>query len=129
MTNGNKLWGVLDPKGAAVSATTMPAVVGTSCYFATTEGYLSESKLRCVSIADGALLWQTPLAGVVDSSPAATADALLFGCHDGALHRASISGGRPIATVPLATKIFSSPALSGGRAFVGVQGGKLICLG
>ena len=129
LTNGNKVWGVLDPKGAAVSAVTTPAVVGTGCYFTTTEGYLSESKLRCVGLADGALLWQVPLAGIVDSSPAATADALFFGCHDGALHRVSLSYGRPIATIPLATRIYSSPALSGGKVFIGVQGGKLICLG
>jgi outer membrane protein assembly factor BamB len=126
---GNKVWGIRDPKNASISATTTPAISGDACYVTTTEGYLSESKLRCISVSTGLLKWQGPLGGVGDSSPALSGITVFLGCHDGTLWTWDTKTGRPSARIPIGTKVFSSPALSGGRIYIGVQGGKLICLG
>jgi outer membrane protein assembly factor BamB len=123
---GQRLWAL----NGTISVFTTPAVAEGVAYFATVEGYLSDTEMHAVSLADGSLLWKQPLGrNVVESSPALAGDYLYFGAGDGALHILQRQTGQVVAVVPLAKKIYSSPAVSGGRVYVGAGDGKLYCVG
>ena len=123
---GNRLWGLNE----VMSVFTTPAISGGAVYFATVAGFLSETEMRSVALADGSLLWKRPMGrNVVASSPVVAGDYLYFGAGDGALHILARLTGQPVARVPLATKVYSSPAVSGGRVYVGANDGKFYWIG
>lgn len=105
-----------------------PASDGSSVYVATVSGYLSETEMFALRVADGQQLWRRKLGGVADSSPAQVGEYLLLGNHDSNFYVLSARTGAVALTVPLGGKAFASPAISNGSVFIGIQGGKLHCL-
>jgi outer membrane protein assembly factor BamB len=94
----------------------------------TSEGYRPKAVLRALNLADGQVVFEQQVSGLVDSAPAVLDETLCFGAHDGRLHLLSTENGRPVDLVPLASKVYSSPAFSDGRVYVGANDGHLYCL-
>jgi outer membrane protein assembly factor BamB len=105
-----------------------PVVANGRVTYASVEGYLSDTLLRCVDVATGLQTYERRLGGVVDSSPAWFGDVAYFGGQDGCLYAARLSDGTILSRTKLAPKIFSSPALDGGALYVGASDGNLYCL-
>ena len=123
---GNRLWGL----NGVMSVFTTVAVTEGVAYLATVEGYLSDTVVTAVNLADGSMRWKHPMGrAVVASSPVVAGDYLYYGAGDGALHLLSRQTGQQVGQVELATKVYSSPAVSGGKLYVGANGGKLYCVG
>jgi len=55
-------------------------------------------------------------------------DRLCFGCHDGNVYVVATEEEKILKRVPLAQKVYSSPAYSDGRIYIGADDGKLYCL-
>jgi outer membrane protein assembly factor BamB len=53
---------------------------------------------------------------------------ICVGCHDGRLYLLDAASGRIADTEPLDSKVYSSPAVTGGRIYVGANDGRLYCL-
>jgi eukaryotic-like serine/threonine-protein kinase len=105
-----------------------PVTDESNVYFATVSGYLSETELVARRLTDGAPVWKLPLGGVADSSPLRAGPWLVLGNHDGSLYVVDAQRGQVLQSLRLGAKMFSSPAVSGGRVFIGAQDGKLHCL-
>lgn len=113
-------------KGSSVLHT--PISDGTNVYFATVSGYLSDTELIALRLADGSEVWKRRLGGVADSSPAMAGNILLFGNHDTNFYMVSREDGSIVQSLPLEGKMFSSPAISDGSVYIGLQGGRVVCL-
>lgn len=162
-------WGApaLGPKGVIVG-------IGNGNFAETLPN--SKSELLCLSVADGAIVWRTPLknaplsaAAVADgraylgnrggefgcwdastgkklweagcgravvSSAAVASNAVVWGCDGGHLHAANPETGKAIWTLPLGhdgvstdIRIVSSPAIAGGRIYVGSNNNWFYCVG
>ena len=113
---------------AASSVMHTPVCDGTNVYFATVSGYLSDTELLALRLDDGTEVWKKRLGGVANSSPLLAGDMLLFGNHDGSFYAVDKTTGTIAQTLPLEGKMFSSPALSNGSIYIGVQGGTVVCL-
>lgn len=129
--SGEKVWA----QNEARSVLSTPVIAGDRVYFVTVEGYLSQTMVRAASVHDGSELWEKrrktrgrAVGGVVDSSPILVGDKLCFGCHDGNLYVIDTAEGDVVRKVPLAQKVYSSPAFSDGRIYIGADDGKLHCL-
>ncbi|MFW5868019.1 MAG: PQQ-binding-like beta-propeller repeat protein [Armatimonadota bacterium] len=130
---GERVWALND----SYSVLGAPLIRGDSVFFATIEGYVSKTVMRSVALADGELQWERTMPGVIDSSPALipanggfeAGGAVCVGCHDGRLYLIDAASGRVADARPLAQKIYSSPAVSDGRVFIGASDGHLYCLG
>jgi outer membrane protein assembly factor BamB len=105
-----------------------PVVANSRVAYASVEGYLSDTLLRCVDLGTGVQTYERRLGGVVDSSPAWVGDLAYFGAQDGCLYTTRLSDGMILGRTKLAPKIFSSPALDGGALYVGASDGYLYCL-
>lgn len=112
----------------ASSVVHTPISDGTNVYFATVSGYLSDTELLALRLSDGLEVWKRRLGGVADSSPALAGDMLLFGNHDSNFYMVSREDGAVVQSLPLGGKMFSSPAISDGSVYVGLQGGRVVCL-
>lgn len=127
---------VLDPATGTVvwalqresSILQTPVADTENLYFAAVSGYLSDTELLACRLADGAELWKLRLGGVADSSPLLAGKYLMFGNHDSSFYVVDKTAGTPAQVLALGGRIFSSPALSNGAIYVGVQGGKVVCL-
>jgi outer membrane protein assembly factor BamB len=134
LTSGERIWALND----SYSVPGAPLIGGDRVFFATVEGYLSKTVMRSASLNDGELLWERTMPGVIDSSAALLTNAgaddplsdarVLFGCHDGRLYLLDAMTGKIVDVTPIAKKIYSSPAVAGGRVFVGAGDGHLHCL-
>ncbi|MFW5866664.1 MAG: PQQ-binding-like beta-propeller repeat protein [Armatimonadota bacterium] len=132
---GERIWALNE----AYSVLGAPVILGDRVFFITVEGYVSKTVARAAKMADGELLWERTLGGVVDSSPALAggpsgfeADlsgaTLCFGCHDGRVYLLDAQTGQIAGAQSIAEKVYSSPAVSGGRIFIGANDGRLYCL-
>lgn len=132
---GERVWGLND----AYSVLAAPVIAGGRLFYATVEGYVSKTVFRAAEIASGEQVWERVMGGVVDSSPAVTGAPAGFdgdfsdvtvcvGCHDGRLYLLDAATGDITDTETLATKIYSSPAVTDGRIYVGANDGRLYCL-
>jgi len=132
---GERVWALNE----AYSIFGSPVIAGGRVFFATVEGYVSKTVFRAADLATGVQAWEAVMPGVVDSSPAAiggpagfdaalTGVTICAGCHDGRLYLLDAASGRIVDTEPLATKIYSSPAVTGGRIYIGANDGRLYCL-
>ncbi|NLO05587.1 MAG: PQQ-binding-like beta-propeller repeat protein [candidate division WS1 bacterium] len=124
LQTGERLWAIEE----AYSVLSAPLVHDGRVYFVTVEGYVSKTTARAASLADGSALWDRVLPGVVDSSMALVGANLCFGCHDGRLYLLAAESGEIVDAESLAPKIFSSPAISDGRVYIGASDGRLYCL-
>lgn len=123
--SGERLWAQTEAR----SVLSTPVIADDRVYFVTVEGYLSATVVRAANLEDGEQVWeQKRIGGVVDSSPALVGDELCVGCHDGNLYVIETQQGQVVGRVPLAQKIYSSPAFSEGRIYIGADDGKLYCL-
>lgn len=122
--NGTELWALT--KGSSVMHT--PVTDGQLVYFAIVSGYLSDTELLAYRLATGEEVWKRRLGGVADSSPLLSGQYLLFGNHDRNFYVVNAPDGAVAQTLPLGAKMFSSPALSEGRVYIGAQDGKVYCL-
>lgn len=134
--SGQRLWALND----AYSVLGAPAIGVGRAFFVTIEGYVSKTVARAADLATGELLWDRTLGGVVDSSPALIGGAtgfegdlsdvtMCFGCHDGRIYLLNAATGAVVEAEALAQKVYSSPAISGGRVFIGANDGRVHCLG
>ncbi len=130
-TTGEQVWALHDN----YSVLSAPLIAGERVFFATVEGYLSKTVMRSANLADGELVWERRMPGVIDSSPALLenqagleASSLCVGCHDGRLYLLNPADGAIRDVTPLAQKIYSSPAVSDGRIFIGADDGCVYCL-
>ena len=112
------------------SVFTTPAVAEGVVYFGHVEGYLSQTEMRAVRLADGKLLWKQRFAPLmVASSPVVAGDRLFIGMGDGTVYALRLSTGSTLSRLTLAPRLYSSAAVSGGHLFIGASDGKLYCLG
>jgi outer membrane protein assembly factor BamB len=113
-----------------VSVFTTPAVAGGRVYFGYVQGYLSQTEVRAVRLADGELLWKQGFAPyVAASSPVVDGDRVLLGMGDGALYSLRLDTGQVAGRLALAWRIYSSAAVTDAHAFIGASDGKLYCVG
>jgi outer membrane protein assembly factor BamB len=132
---GEQKWAVND----SYSVLGTPLIGGGRVFFITVEGYVSKTVARAADLSTGELVWERPVGGVVDSSPALIgvtegadgdlSDAILcFGCHDGRLYLLNAATGAVSGVESLDTKVYSSPAIADGRIYIGANDGRLHCL-
>ncbi len=100
---------------AAVPRTSAPARAG-DCVLAGSY----DNRLYCVDPKTGKAAWALETQGYVHGTPAVTAagEAVVAGC-DGMLRRVRLADGEEAGAVELGGYAAASPALAGGRAFVG----------
>jgi len=76
-------------------------------------------KLYCFDAATGKREWEHATEGMIDSSPAAADDLLVFGSADGTIHAIDLRDrSKPMALKALG-RIVASPAVAGGLAYFG----------
>lgn len=121
---GTELWSLT--KGSSVLHP--PVTDGDLVYFAIVSGYLSDTELLAYRLSTGDEVWKQRLPAVADSSPLLSGQYLLFGNHDGSFHVINKADGTSAQALRLGAKMFSSPALSNGRVYIGAQDGKVYCL-
>jgi len=121
---GTEIWS--SKKASSVMHT--PVCDGSNVYFATVSGYLSDTELWALRLSDGAEMWKKRLGGVADSSPSLAGSVLLFGNHDANFYVVDTASGAVTQALPLEGKMFSSPAIANGQVYIGLQGGKVVCL-
>jgi outer membrane protein assembly factor BamB len=132
---GTRLWAQHD----AWSVLGAPVIANQRVFFVTIEGYVSKTVARAANLSDGELVWERRVGGVVDSSPvfiggpadsegATDAATIAFGCHDGRVYLLDAASGGVRGFEALAEKVYSSPAVSDGRIFIGANDGRLHCL-
>lgn len=82
-----------------------------------------DATLRCLTLADGKLLWQRAIPDQIRCSPTvAGGRVFLAGC-DGRLHVIDATDGENIGEVPIDGPTGTTPAAHGGRVFFGSEGG------
>ena len=132
---GERVWALND----AYSVLGAPVIAGGRVFFATVEGYVSKTVFRAAKLGTGEEVWDRTMAGVVDSSPvvigtpagfegALSGVTICAGCHDGRLYLLDAASGAITDAEPLAQKIYSSPAVTDGRIYIGANDGRLYCL-
>lgn len=132
---GEQRWAIHD----AYSVLGSPVIGGGRVFFVTVEGYVSKTVARAADLSTGELLWERQVGGVVDSSSALIGSpvgfegdladvSLCFGCHDGRVYLLNAATGAVTAVETLDTKVYSSPAVAGGRIYIGANDGRLHCL-
>ncbi|MGD9495451.1 MAG: PQQ-binding-like beta-propeller repeat protein [Armatimonadota bacterium] len=124
LATGQKRWALSE----AYSVLGAPLIADGFCYFITVEGYVSKTVARALRLSDRQLVWEQQVGNVVDSSAALLGTNLCFGCHDGNLYLLAAETGELIDRERLAPKVYSSPAFSDGRIYVGASDGRLYCL-
>ncbi len=70
----------------------------------------SPGKVICLSVRDGALLWEMDLPDVVMSTFAVRGNRACFGCADGAVRMIEVQDGREVWAAPLGKAVLASPA-------------------
>ena len=123
-SDGKVLWSYV--KESSVLQT--PVADDQFVYCATVTGYLSETVLFAFRLSDGKEAWKRKLGGVADSSPILVGPYLLFGNHDRKFYVVDKRNGQVAHAVDIGAKMFSSPAFSNGRVYIGAQDGQLHCL-
>ncbi|MCC6737691.1 MAG: PQQ-like beta-propeller repeat protein [Planctomycetia bacterium] len=90
----------------------------------------------CFEGATGKKLWEAGCGRAVVSSAAVSPNAVVWGCDGGHLHAADPGTGKVLWNLPLGhdgvssdLRIVSSPAISGGRIFVGSNNNWFYCVG
>ena len=123
---GNERWHA-DLPDAVLSSI---AVVGDRVYFG-----CRDSNVYCLERSSGRPAWKYPTGGPVVSSPVVTGDVLYIGSDDGCLYALKTATGEldwRFETTKITgreTRIWSSPALAGGRLFFGSSASYVFCLG
>ncbi len=103
--------------------TPTPAASGNVIYAA------NRDRVKAVSAADGALLWERPFDGQAASSVSLAWNTIYLGCTDGSVRAFSCEGGVPIFSARLGqSPIFSSPVLFDGQLLAATGEGKLCLL-
>ena len=113
-----------------------PVVVGERVLFGSGDG-----GLYAVSLSDGRRLWRYATAGRVRSTPAVAGDVVVVGSSDGRVHFVDLATGRARARHDTEgaglfsgdfgfdrRSVQSTPAVAGGRVFVGAKDGFLYAL-
>ncbi|MCE5238176.1 PQQ-binding-like beta-propeller repeat protein [bacterium] len=121
---GNEVWSC--KRASSVMHT--PVCDGTNVYFAVVSGYLSDTELLALRLSDGVEMWKRRLGGVADSSPVLAGGVLLLGTHDANFCVVDKDTGTITQALAMEGKMFSSPALVDGHLYIGVQGGRVVCL-
>jgi outer membrane protein assembly factor BamB len=88
-----------------------------------------DNRLYCLRPDSGEAAWSLETEGYVHGTPAVTAsgEAVVAGC-DGMLRRVRLADGRELGAVALDAYAAASPALAGGRAFVGTFGNRVVAV-
>ncbi|MBT3192492.1 MAG: PQQ-binding-like beta-propeller repeat protein [Verrucomicrobia bacterium] len=76
---------------------------------------------------DGKPLWAFPTDGFINGTPAISGQQAVFGGCDAKLHVVDMNGGTELASIEVESYVAASPAITGGRAYVGHYGGQLLC--
>lgn len=122
------VWSVDDHESSPGGIWATPAIHGDVVYVPTNGG-----RLLGVDRGDGEVLWTIHLPGPTWQSPVVVDDVLIQGDCNGVLHGYDVSDPRvappELWTVQLEGCIESTPAVWGGRIFVGARGGKVYALG
>jgi outer membrane protein assembly factor BamB len=84
--------------------------------------------LTAVSEATGAVLWQVPVGGAVNSAPAIADGMVIVGSDDGSLHSFGVSSGATRWSYPTNGRVRSSPAVVDGVVYFGSDDGTLVAL-
>lgn len=87
-----------------------------------------DGRMYCVDAASGKSLWTFDAKEPIVSSPATDGQRLLFGCDDGSVHCLDAAAGAKLWSMDTSNLSFdidscilSSPALAGGRVYIGVM--------
>ncbi len=110
-----------------------PAAGATMVYAAANEGYpSSRAAFYGVDVASGAKRWRWPPkkgqgAGVVHAAPAIAGSMVYFADLEGVVYILNAQTGAPVAHYATGGPVYSSPAISDGRLFIGSGDGKLYC--
>jgi len=130
---GRNPWATDKERGFSVAAS--PTVVGEQVWFVTMEGYGNWSAaLRSVELATGARgalirkRSQGRAIAVSDSSAAIAGNVLYLTDYTGELYAVDTATAGPLGSIALGALTRSSPAISGGAAFVGTNDGRLLCV-
>ncbi|HJN14686.1 MAG TPA: PQQ-binding-like beta-propeller repeat protein [Armatimonadota bacterium] len=130
---GRNPWATDKEKGFSVAAS--PTMAGEQVWFVTMEGYGNWSAaLRSLELATGvrgALVRkrsQGRAISVGDSSAAIAGTVLYLTDYTGELFSIDTATARPLGSIALGALTRSSPAISGGAAFVGTNDGRLLCV-
>jgi outer membrane protein assembly factor BamB len=106
------------------------AVVGDRVYFGCRDGHV-----YCLDRQKGGQVWKYKTGGPVVSSPVVDGERVLIGSDDGRLYALKAATGEldweydTTKVTGRETRIWSSPALSGGRLFFGSSASYVFCLG
>jgi outer membrane protein assembly factor BamB len=124
---GVRIWTAEKP--AAVSTMAAPVVSGGTVWAFNVEGYTSEGVLRGFDLTTGALLVERKMGNmVVDAALSRAGDTLYLAAENSVFYLIDAATGVVRKQLPLPGKLFSSPAVADGRAYVGCQDGKLYCI-
>ena len=118
--SGEKRWTFT----ADAAITASPALAG-GCLLAGSY----DNRLYCLDPESGKPKWTAETDGYVHATPAVTAggEAVVAGC-DGWLRRLRLADGREMGKVELGGYAAASPALAGGRAFVGTFENRVVAV-
>ena len=141
LATGKRQWGApgANPwqtdKEHLMSVSTCPTVIGDQVWFLTMEGYGNWSAvLRSSALATGARGFaSTALGNRVSLAPsdcsAAVANGILhLADYSGALSQFDTTTKQPLSSLALGARTVSSPAISDGRAYIGLTDGRLVCI-
>ena len=110
-----------------------PAVFGGMLFAAANEGYpSSRASVYSIDAASGKARWRWPPkkgapAGVMHAAPAIAGDLAYFADLDGTVHIFNAQTGAVVSLFTTGGPVYSSPAISDGRLFIGSGDGKLYC--
>ncbi len=126
LADGKQLW---TAKPEAVSVLGTPLVLDNLVWAFGVEGYVSEGKLRGVRPDTGEQAIEHKFGMlVVDAAMALAGDTMYLAAENGVVYFRDARTGAAAKQVRLGGKVFSSPAVCGGRLYVGCQDGKLYCI-
>ena len=126
---GQSRW-TLKAQGSVMGS---PAVSAGMVYAAANEGYpSSRAALYGIDAGSGAMQWRWPpkgkeFVGVVHAAPAVAGDMVYFADLEGTVHIYNRQTGTPVTFYPTGAPVYSSPAVSDGRLYIGSGDGKLYC--
>jgi eukaryotic-like serine/threonine-protein kinase len=145
--NGDFVKSAANPRGAVwcleagtgkqVWRRNLPDAVLTAVLLHNGKAYVGcrDGRIYCLDAATGAVAWSAPCGGPVVASPATDGRTLYVAGGKGQLHAFNLASGKPAWTLDLVphtaadVQLFSSPALAGGRLFLGTSKEKLFCIG
>ncbi|HOO97655.1 MAG TPA: PQQ-binding-like beta-propeller repeat protein [Caldisericia bacterium] len=120
-TTGDILW----KEHISDSISTKPVLADDKLIIVSSDGTVS-----CIGKDDGKNIWQTKLdSDSVVSSPVATGSHIFIGGNDGLLSCLDIGSGKIVNSLDLVYPIYSSPAISDKKIFVGTTNGEMFSLG